>query len=523
MANNDNKAIRNLVVAGILLFLFVTVGVAFRFLIYPMLRGDLVEATGTESRYDHEITLLADSFSGYAPLRSDGFHAELRAKGIKVDVEDDAADYTGRMKALHKGKADLAVFTIDALIKTGAAYDDNPASIIAVIDESAGADAIVGYRQTIPNLAALNDSKMRLALTPDSPSEFLARVAIAEFGLNQMSRKWIAEDGAEAVQKRMKKAKRTASEAYVLWEPSLSVAMNDDDAHVLFDSSRVSGYIVDVLVARREFLVEHPDVARDVVEAMLRSQYQTSKKPDGWVELVIEDAKKTGAPLKKAQAQSVVDGIRWRNTLENYAHFGLVPESPGILYLEDSIANISAVLVRTGSLSADPVAGRESSLFYAELLEQLKVNDFHPGKGLGISDGGPGTDQLDAARGAVELPALTTKEWASLSDAGSLSVEPLSFGRGNARLNISSQRDLDELTRRMRSLPNYYLRVVGHSRAEGDPAANLALAEQRAQAAVDYLVAKGLSSNRVLAVGAPPSGTGGDVQAVTFVLAQKPY
>ena len=92
MAGSDNKAIRNIVVAGILLFLFVAVGVAFRFLIYPMLQGDLVQATGTESRYDHEVTLLADSFSGYAPLRSDGFHAELKANGIKVDVQDDGGN-----------------------------------------------------------------------------------------------------------------------------------------------------------------------------------------------------------------------------------------------------------------------------------------------------------------------------------------------------------------------------------------------------------------------------------------------
>ena len=519
----ESKAIRNLVVAGILLVLFLVVGVAFRFLILPMLQGDLVAATSTESRYDHEITLHADSFSGYAALRSPALHEELKDRGIKLDVVDDGADYSARMKALNKGRADLAVFTIDALVKAGADYDDNPATILAVIDETYGADAIVAYKDAVPHLNALDDRSARVVLTPDSPSEFLTRVAIAEFGLQDLSTKWVAADGAEDVRKRMKKAKRNALQAYVLWEPDRSIALENGDAHVLFDSSRVSGYIVDVLVARRAFVVEHPDVAKAVVEAMLREHYRASKDPNGWVELVQADAKATGAPLNKAQAQSVVDGIRWRNTLENYAHFGLVDETPGILHLEDSIANITDVLVRTGSLKADPLNGQPNQIFYAEILDQLKVNDFHPGKGLGITDGGLGTAQLDKARAAVDLPALTDAQWDQLSEAGSLQVKPIVFGRGNARLNVQSKRDLTDLSRRMRSLPNYYLRVVGHARAEGDPAANLALAEQRAQAAADELVSNGLSRKRVRAEAAAPTGTDGGMQSVTFVLAQKPY
>ena len=515
--------VRNLVVAAILLGLFVAVGAAFRFLIYPMLQGDLVQATGTESRYDHEITLRLDSFSGYAALRSEGLHSELKAKGIKLEIEDDAADYAARMKALNKGQADLAVFTIDALLAAGAPYQENPATILAVIDETYGADAIVAYADTVPNLAALDDPAARLVLTPDSPSEFLARVAIAEFGLSQLSTRWVSEDGAEAVQKAMKKAPRSKKQAYVLWEPSRTVALQDDDAHVLFDSSRVSGYIVDVLVARRQFVLDHPDVAKAVVEALLRAHYRASREPDGWVDLVLEDAAAGGARLKRPQAEAIVAGIRWRNTLENYAHFGLVPETPGILHLEDSIANISGVLVRTGKLKVDPYGGRTNELFYSQLLDQLRVNDFHPGKGLGIAEGGPGTDQLDAARGAEALPALTELQWNQLTQAGSMSVKPITFGRGNAKLNIQSQRDLDDLARRMRSLPQYYLRVVGHARAEGDPAANLVLAEQRATSAVDHLVGKGLSKNRVRAEAASPTGTGGAVQTVTFVLAQKPY
>ena len=436
---------------------------------------------------------------------------------------DDAADYTDRIRALKNGKAELAVFTIDAFIAAGAELGDYPGSIVAVIDETYGADAIVAYKSAVPDLQALNSPKSKLVLTPSSPSEFLARVAIAEFGLTELSTRWIEADGAEAVAKKLRKAKQTQPHGYVLWEPSRSVALENPDIHVLFDSSRLAGYIVDVLVVRRQFLVEHPDVAQAVVEAMLRAQYAASKSDAGMVELVMQDAKSTGQSLKPAQAQAIVDGIRWRNTLENYAHFGIVPETPGILHLEDSITNISGVLVRTGGLASDPVEGRASELFFRGLLEKMHGADFHPGQGLGIVDNGLGTADLDGAQSVGKLPVLSEAEWDQLTPVGSLQVKPIAFGRGNARLNVQSQRDLDGLARRLRSLPQYYLSVVGHARAEGDPEANLVLARERAQAASSYLVDRGVDANRVRAIAAKPSGSGGAVQAVSFTLAQQPY
>ena len=90
-------------------------------------------------------------------------------------------------------------------------------------------------------------------------------------------------------------------------------------------------------------------------------------------------------------------------------------------------------------------------------------------------------------------------------------------------MHVQSQRELEQLTRRLASLPRMYLTVKGHTRSDGDPEANRLLAEERAGAAESYLIDKGLNPNRVRAEAASPGGTGGAVQAVTFELAQKPY
>ncbi|MBT3223431.1 MAG: OmpA family protein, partial [Proteobacteria bacterium] len=122
-----------------------------------------------------------------------------------------------------------------------------------------------------------------------------------------------------------------------------------------------------------------------------------------------------------------------------------------------------------------------------------------------------------------ELRGLTNAEWDQLTPVGSMQVKAISFGRGTARLNINSQRELDALVRRLHSLPHFYLTVKGHTRAEGDADANRKLAEERAQAAMDYLVTKGVKPIRLRSVATEPVGTGGAFQSVSFVLAQQPY
>ena len=519
----DQAAKRNIAVAVILFVCFLVVGIAFKLLIYPSIQDDLVDQTSSSSQYDHEVTIRLDSFSGYAAIRSPEFRSNLQDQGIRLQLEDDAADYADRIRALKRGTAQFGVFTIDGFLTAGSELGEFPGTIISVIDETFGADAILGYKTGVPSLAALNAPEASFILTPASPSEFLARVAIAEFGLDRVSKNWIESDGAEAVYKALKKANATDKRGFVLWEPFRSQALEDDDVHVLFDTSQVSGYIVDVLVVQRAFLRDQPNVVKSVVESLLRASYHYSAQPGGITGLVRTDADATGSPLSNQQAGTVVDGIRWRNTLENYAYFGLVPSerAGGIMHLEDSISNIAGVLRRTGGLQGDMIAGKEADLFYAGTLQQLLTEDFHPGKQDG--QGHLGTADLQAGQSSIELPPLSEEEWKDLAAVGSMQIKPISFGRGGAKLNIQSKRELDELARRLRSLPTFYMTVHGHTRAEGDKEANAQLASDRASAAANYLMERGVSPNRVRPLAVAPSGTGGTQQAVSFALAQRPY
>jgi len=154
---------------------------------------------------------------------------------------------------------------------------------------------------------------------------------------------------------RMRAADPNETKAYVLWEPYLSKALKIPGTHILLDSSNVKGIIVDVLVAERRFLNDKPHVVRSVVEEYFRALYGFEHSNTGMVGLLMDDGQRVGEPLTQDQAQTMVNGIQWKNTLENYAHFNITP-APGIQNLEDIVENITRILVQSGGLAQNPVA-----------------------------------------------------------------------------------------------------------------------------------------------------------------------
>lgn len=497
----------------------------YRFVISPLFSG---EGFGiSRPQYEHEFRVAVDSFSGYSILRSSVLRDQLNAEGIDLDFRDDQADYSGRMKNLESGKVDLAVFTIDSFIAAGAELGSFPASIILVLDETQGADAVVAYESGVKNMQDMDHPDALFVLTPDSPSEFLARVILSQFSLPSLPQQWAREeDGAEKVYKRFKSARRTDKRAYVLWEPYVSQALEEEGAHILLDSSQLKGYIVDVLVARREVLAEKGGLIAKIVESYLRAAHSYRSRPGGMVDLVREDAKEHGGgTISRDQAERLVNGIHWKNTLENYAHFGLASrsESQAIQHLGDIVENITRVLLTTRALDRDPLEGKANTIYYDEILRGLRAEDFHPSrKSMNLIEG-VAPAGLDAVQAARELPALSDAQWENLSSVGVLRVKPISFGRGGATLNPQSERELEDLAKRLASMPEYYVVVVGSTRSEGDAEANRRLQAERANVAAAALRDSGLHPNRVRTRAETASASGGAAQNVSFIVGRPPY
>jgi len=524
---SERRAKTVLVLAVIWIVIIGGLALVYRLVIRPKSNEQLADETGSYTRYSEHLRVAADSFSGYAILRSETLRAELRRSGIKLTVEDDGADFVRRVKSLRDGDVQFAVFTVDSYLVAGAALGEFPGSIVLVLDETRGADAIVAYKSAVGQITDLDHADGRLVATPNSPSEFLARTVIAHFNLPRLPDHWLVEaDGAAGVYEALRSGDKSARRAYVLWEPYVTMALQEPGAAVLLDSSKLEGYIVDVLVAERSFLRDHPDLVKTFVESYLRAAHSYGTRPGGMAELVMQDAKDTGSEsLDRDRAEKLAGGILWKNTLENYAHFGLLPRDAarGLRHIEDIILNITDVLMQTGALNDDPVAGRAHTLFYDRILKQLKASSFHPGRKLNLMADAGGADEVEKVRGAATLRALTDAQWDALVAVGEMRTRPISFARGRARINVQSRRELGELAKRLQAWPHYYLTVVGRARAVGDAEANLGLARQRARAAIEVLRGAGIHENRIRAEALTIQGLGGDAQSVAFVVGQVPY
>jgi outer membrane protein OmpA-like peptidoglycan-associated protein len=494
-----------LAVCIVWLLVFAALAAAYRILIYPRHRNRLLSGTGSSSHYRLTVDFALDSFSGYAILRSPEFHDQLAQKRIRMNLVDDGADYVARIEAIKSGNVQLAVFTIDALLKVSDSLDDLPATIVAIVDETRGADAIVAYKNAVPNVDALNRADMRFVLTPDSPSETLARVVMSHFNLDRLeTNPFRPVQDAEAVYRLYRTAKPETPQAFVLWEPFVSKVLENPNTHIVADSSRFRGYIVDVIVVNRDFLLKSEDFVREIIGCYFRAAYHYR---DSMVELTLEDAKLTGTPLSRKQAQNLVNGIWWKNTQENFAHFDL-PGTGDLQLLEDIVDNVSRVLLTTGAIERNPIGGRAHTLFYDKILKHLQASDFHPGLA-----------EESVRDEPVQLKDLSDEEWLRLTPLGTLDVPQLVFARGTDRLTINSRAVLDDLVQALNSFPQTYVLIRGNASTRGNTDANMRLAESRAKAAETYLINAGIDENRVRAVGVEPSGE----MSVSFVLGQEPY
>lgn len=519
---------RILLAAGLWILILGGIGCVVRYVLFPDLlrewQARLFSDTGSDSAYRIGVRVAADSFSGYALLRAPRLKERLAQEGIRLTVLDDGADYAHRMRALARGDVEMAVFPINSFLQCGAREGTIPATIVYVIDETVGADAMVAHASALPGISALNSPEARIVLTPDSPSEFLARVMLASFHLPRFpASDWmIPAKGAEDALRQLQESDPSSPRAYVLWEPYVAGALSDPKVHVLLDSAKMKGYIVDVLVARRTFLRDEPEVVRTVIEAYARTVYEHR---DTMIDLLLADAKAVGSPVDRPTAERLAQGIEWKNTLENYAHFGLIRDaSSPVETLDDILLKIGAVLMKTGALQQDPLAGAPHQLLFTRHLEAMRDDAFHPGRDINILDGIPATDGDERIRAPRTVRRLTGHEWESLRTVGELRVDPIRFGRGTARLNIQGERVLATLAAHLDSWPSYYLTVIGV--AEGSDAqetAALALATARAEAAVASLQKHGVSPDRIRSVARTATSGGSADRAVLFVVGQLPY
>lgn len=479
------------ILAVIWLIVLSVAALAWKFVVVPYKTNkknqDVVEKTTADSRYDWEINFALDSFSGYSILRSQEFKDQLANRRIKMNLVD-TPDYTTRIANISDGTAKMGAITIDALLK--GIKNTKDLVIVAIVDETVGADAVLAYKSAIPNIDYIN-SNTKFILTPNSPSETLARVLMANFNIKS---NFINISDAEEVYKKYRTSDPNENQVFVLWEPYVNKMLENPNVHIVTDTSKFKGYIVDVIVANRNFLYSNQDLVKKVVESYFLANYYYKDKMSSLI--------MTDSAVSENQAKSLVNGIWWKNTQENYVHFGL--EKGRLQHIEDIIANITKVLIKTDAIKQDPTGGKPNLLYVTTILKAILDEGFHPG--------------IEIVKEDKHLQQLTVKQWDQLIPVGTLQIPNIVFARGSSILTDSSKEVLDELASTLKTCPQYYLIIKGNSSLVGDIEANKTLAAERAKSVEDYLVDRDISNLRIKSYSEVTGKT-----SVDFILGQLPY
>ena len=119
--------------------------------------------------------------------------------------------------------------------------------------------------------------------------------------------------------------------------------------------------------------------------------------------------------------------------------------------------------------------------------------------------------QIPGLKGVVDQTVLDTVlirqrgEKAACDDGIAAALEAGQFDFSGATIGRRSRSILDQIAIALERCPEASVEVAGHTDSSGSEAGNQRVSEQRAQAAVDYLVGKGLDKARFTAVGYGPA------------------
>lgn len=440
------------------------------------------------------IRIGVDNWVGYLPLCSAELKKRMRQARYLLECIEDQADYTGRMKKLKKRQLDFAVATVDSYLLNGA-QADYPGAIVAVIDESKGGDAVVGWKDSISTINDLkNNPALRIGYTPNSPSEHLLKVISSHFNvphLREVGGDWRIETNGstDALNKLLKKEAQVA----VLWEPDVSKALGNDGVEKILGTEDTRNLIVDILLVNRDYYQENKAVVSDLLYHYFRVLKYFKQNPEALVSLLAQRDSMT-----KESAETVLAGVHWVSLTENaLSWFGAKVE--GVRSKEGLVESIDAtldILLEAGDFSSSPLPDNNPyRLTQSDIITSL----FSTGNSIGFGNNGneSGPDSLTQS-----FSTLSEDGWQSMRVVGTLRNRSLSFQSGTFSLDEASKIELDKAAEQLSHYPNFRLVVGGHTGLRGDTQANKTLSKSRAETVAKYFSQTyGVDKNRLRAVG----------------------
>ena len=158
----------------------------------------------------------------------------------------------------------------------------------------------------------------------------------------------------------------------------------------------------------------------------------------------------------------------------------------------NSLENNSVRVDTTNVISTDTISG--SAINIPPAKENIKVQL-------------PNGKELDAYKGGIEdqLVTFLKSDWKSLSSDSLknrwFDFDNLNFNTGNATITPGSEKQLDNIAEVLKAFPDAKIKIGGYTDVSGDAAVNKKLSQDRADAAKNALVKRGVGNQVISAEG----------------------
>ena len=244
---------------------------------------------------------------------------------------------THKLRAFHNGVIDAAAVTLEEVVNLNLG---GQVQVVLVLDSSHGADCLVAR----PEVKTLEDLKGRRVSAEDVmlPTYVLHR-ALEQVRLSVKDVQRVHQGPDESVEA----LRRGEVDAVVGYEPYCQ-RMVAAGGHVLFDSTRIPGEILDVLVVRRAYLETKPEQVDALVRGWFAAVAHLREHPG-------ESVRRMGPRLGIPEADFLksLQGVHYPDAREQREL--LAGEAPR---LRETIERLRAVMAQSTGEYSSPIPER---------------------------------------------------------------------------------------------------------------------------------------------------------------------
>lgn len=428
------------------------------------------------------ITVAYDAYAPYLPVRiaaTTGIAAQRNLTLNQVPfglTSETTYNEAARRKAVEDGTFDILLTTLDSVALF---ENDRTGKVIALIDESAGADKIVA-RQPV---ARLNDLRgKRIAYSAGSVSEFFL---YASLGLAGLTARDVTLAPTENITEAVALYTNGAADALVGWEPNIGDALKNPDTKVVLGSDNYRA-ILDVIVVSNKALTQKPDAVQAFVDSWFAAVKLTTDEPVAAGQAVVASGDTDWTGVTKPADYTDQLALVAQATLGQNA---VALQDPATL--AGRIAEIQATWNNAGKQlpPVDP----------ARLVENRFVVAAE-GK-TELQSSSPPANASFVLTSRIQVPKLTPDQIGQTRPVAELPLKFIQFEPDSATITAQSKQDLlAQVLPILKQTPGLYLKVEGMAaKPIGVSDADVEqTARDRTSAVISFLVGQGIDPNRLL-------------------------